>query len=60
VNHYLLDSLLASDLPSETLEKIFKVLTEQPCTAGGQTLPSYRIPIAWENLGLSLAEALSS
>ena len=60
VNHNLLDSLLASDLPSETLENIFKILTEQPCTAGGQTLPSYRIPIAWENLGLSLAEALSS
>ena len=58
VNHYLLDALLASDLSIEALEKCFEVLCEQPATGGGQTLPSYRIPIAWENLGLQLAEQL--
>jgi hypothetical protein len=60
VNHYILDALLASDFPDSMLEDAFKVLAEQPCSGGGQTLPSYRIPIAWEHFGLSLAEALSS
>ena len=59
VNHYILDALLMSDLKDETLESAFKVLCEQPSTGGGQTLPSYRIPIAWEHFGLSLAESLS-
>jgi len=59
VNHYLLDALLASDFPLEVIENCLKVLCEQPSTAGGQTLPSYRIPIAWENLGLGIAEVLS-
>ena len=58
VHLYLIDALLVSDLSTETLENCFKVLCKQPATAGGQTLPSYRIPIAWEALGLHLAEQL--
>ncbi len=58
VNHYLFDALLASDLPLEVLENCFRVMSQQPATAGGQTLPSYRIPIAWEMLGLQIAEQL--
>ena len=39
--------------------KAVHVLACQPSTGGGQTLSSYRIPIAWENLGIKMAEALA-
>jgi len=60
VNHYLIDALLASDISTEVLEDCFRVLCEQPASAGGQTLPSYRIPIAWEKLGLQFAETIAN
>ncbi len=59
VIHYILDSLLASKLSPEKLAKAVEVLVKQPSTGGGQTLGSYRIPIAWEHLGLQLASVLA-
>lgn len=60
VIQYLLEAILQSN--SISLQKkslAIDVLAKQPTTGGGQTLPSYRIPIAWEALGLGLAEALA-
>jgi hypothetical protein len=59
VHQYLLDSLLQSKLPPEKILKTVMCLTNQASTGGGNTLGSYRIPIAWENLGIQLAESLS-
>lgn len=59
VVHYLLDSLLNSKIDSKKVKKAVSILAEQASTGGGQTLCSYRIPIAWEHLGIQLAESLS-
>jgi hypothetical protein len=59
VIHYILESLLASGLPIPTIQAAVSVLTTMPASAGGQTLPSYRIPIAWEALGIGIASALA-
>jgi hypothetical protein len=60
VVHYILDSLLVSKLPPAKIAKAVAILAAEPCTGGGQTLNSYRIPIAWEHLGIELARALSA
>ena len=60
VGHYVLDSLLASTISPAKVVKAVEALSKQPSTGGGQTLGSYRIPIAWEHLGIQLAIALSS
>jgi len=54
-----MEALLASGLPLETVDKAVAVLVKMPASAGGQTLPSYRIPIAWEALGIGIAEVLA-
>jgi hypothetical protein len=59
VVHYFLDSLLTSKLPADRLAKAVAVLAAEPSTGGGQTLNSYRIPIAWEHLGIEMATALA-
>jgi hypothetical protein len=59
VAHYILDSVLQSKLPDEKIKRVVKILSEEPSTGGGQTLGSYRIPIAWEHLGIGLASALA-
>ncbi len=59
VLQYILDALLQSKLPPNKILESVQVLTNQPSTGGGHTLGSYRIPIAWENLGLQLASALA-
>jgi hypothetical protein len=59
VTHYLLESLLESGLPIEKIDAAVGVLASMPTSGGGQTLPSYRIPIAWEALGIGIAEALA-
>jgi len=59
VIHYFLQSFLQSDLPLPKLQAAVKTLMAQPSTGGGQTLGSYRIPIAWEHLGLQVATALA-
>lgn len=60
VIQYFLEALVASNLPPEKLLKAVEVLANQPTTGGGQTLGSYRIPIAWEHLGLQLATVLAT
>jgi hypothetical protein len=55
----MLDSLLQAKLPEEKLKKAVLALSKQPSTGGGQTLGSYRIPIAWEHLGIQVASALA-
>ena len=59
VIQYLLDALLQSKLPDKKLLKAVEVLSNQSSSGGGNTLESYRIPIAWEHLGLHLAQALA-
>jgi hypothetical protein len=59
VAHYILDSVLQSKLPDDKIKRVVKALSEEPSTGGGQTLGSYRIPIAWEHLGIGLASALA-
>jgi hypothetical protein len=59
VVHYILESILQSSLPEKKIQKAVEILALQPSTGGGQTLGSYRIPIAWEHLGLELASALA-
>jgi hypothetical protein len=60
VIQYFLDSLLQSKLPPEKLLATIESLSQQPSSGGGNTLGSYRIPIAWEHLGIQVASALSS
>ncbi len=57
--HYLLESILQSRLPFDKIQKAVAVLAKEPSTGGGQTLGSYRIPIAWEHLGIEMATALA-
>jgi hypothetical protein len=59
VIHYFLQSLLQSKLSITKLKKAVETLMTQASTGGGQTLGSYRIPIAWEHLGLKMAIALA-
>jgi hypothetical protein len=60
VAHYILESVLQSKLPAEKITKAVAALAAEPSTGGGQTLNSYRIPIAWEHLGIALASALAA
>ena len=58
--HFVLDALLL--LPGvkwEQRQKALDVVATFEGTGGGQTLPSYRIPILWESLFLQLRDALS-
>ena len=59
VVHYLLESILQSQLSASTIQRAVSVLAKEPSTGGGQTLGSYRIPIAWEHLGIEIASALA-
>lgn len=60
VVHYILESLLHLPIPHGQLVKAVAVLANESSTGGGQTLASYRIPIAWEHLGIHLATALAT
>jgi hypothetical protein len=58
--HFVLDALLQlEDITDEQREKALNILASMEGTGGGQTLPSYRIPILWESLFLQLRNALS-
>jgi hypothetical protein len=59
VCHYFLEALLASGLPLPVVADGVAVLAGMPASGGGMTLPSYRIPIAWEALGIRIAETLA-
>jgi hypothetical protein len=57
--HAVLMGLHTLDLPNETLLAALKICIQQPYTGPGQTVPSYRIPMLWENFLLLLRECLS-
>jgi hypothetical protein len=52
-------SVLQLDIPDEYRLAALRILAKQEGTASGQTIPSYRIPMAWESLFLQIREALS-
>lgn len=53
--HYMLDAVLTSPCLTATQRlNAVTVLASCDATAGGYTIPSYRIPILWESLFLSL------
>jgi hypothetical protein len=57
--HFLLDVILEmGELSEEKRLRLLQVLAETEATGGGITLPSYRIPIVWENLFLKLRNAI--
>jgi hypothetical protein len=58
--HHLLDAVLEhTGLSGEQRLKAIKILAACDATGGGYTIPSYRIPILWENLFIQLRSALS-
>jgi hypothetical protein len=58
--HHLLDVMLTLPLESEKRNTLLAILAKQEATAAGETIPSYRIPLLWENLFLDIREAISS
>lgn len=57
--HFLLDVILQMDnLKEDQRLRLLKVLADTEASGGGITLPSYRIPIVWENLFLKLRNAI--
>lgn len=58
--HFVLDVLLELEGISESQRgKCLAILASMEGTGGGQTLPSYRIPILWESLFVQLRNVLS-
>ena len=57
--HHFMISLLRLDIPAEKRLAALRILAKQEGTASGQTIPSYRIPMAWESLFLQMRQALS-
>lgn len=58
--HFVLDALLELEgITDKQRKESLKILASMEGTGGGQTLPSYRIPILWESLFLQLRHALS-
>lgn len=54
-NHFLLDVILThTEITDEQRKGAIKILAASEATAGGYTIPSYRIPILWENLFIQL------
>jgi hypothetical protein len=57
--HFLLDVILdMKELNEKQRTLLLKVLSNTQATGGGLTLPSYRIPIVWENLFINLRNAI--
>lgn len=58
--HFVLDALLElEDISEKQRGQALSILASMEGTGGGQTLPSYRIPILWESLFLQLRHVLS-
>lgn len=57
--HILLMILLEIQMPEPMRLRAIDVLARQEATAAGQTIPSYRIPLLWENMFLFLRDSLS-
>lgn len=59
--HFLLDIIVLMDekeINGGQKFRMLEVLASTEATAGGLTLPSYRIPIVWENLFIKLRNAI--
>ena len=57
--HFLLDVIVTmKEINEDQRLRLLFVLSECQATGGGLTLPSYRIPIVWENLFLNLRNAI--
>ena len=57
--HFLLDVIIQEKSFTEfERRKLLEVLASTEATGGGITLPSYRIPIVWENLFVKLRNCL--
>lgn len=58
--HFVLDALLTiEEISDKQRSEALSILASMEGTGGGQTLPSYRIPILWESLFLQLRHVLS-
>lgn len=57
--HHIMVSLFRLPISEQGRLKALRILAKQEGTASGQTIPSYRIPMAWENLFLQIRQALS-
>jgi hypothetical protein len=58
--HFILDVILEMDgITEQQRGKCLAILASMEGTGGGQTLPSYRIPILWESLFVQLRNVLS-
>jgi hypothetical protein len=57
--HHWLLAIDALPLSKETRAAVAAVCIKQPFTGAGQTVPSYRIPILWEQYLCSLRNALA-
>ena len=57
--HHFMVSLLKLPIPEPYRLAGLRILAKQEGSASGQTIPSYRIPMAWESLFLQMREALS-
>ena len=57
--HHSLLAILKLDISSEKKYKAIDVLANQEGSSSGQTIPSYRIPIAWEGLFIQIRNAIS-
>lgn len=57
--HILMNIVLTLPMPETKRLRAMDVLSRQEATAPGQTIPSYRIPLLWENLFLFLRDSLS-
>ena len=57
--HFLLDVIIQmKELNEGQRLRLLEVLANTEATSGGITLPSYRIPIVWENLFINLRNAI--
>ena len=57
--HHSLLAILKLDIPLVKKYKAITVLANQEGSSAGQTIPSYRIPIAWEGLFIQIRDAIS-
>jgi hypothetical protein len=57
--HILMNTILTIPMPETKRLRAMDVLARQEATAAGQTIPSYRIPLLWENMFLFLRQSLS-
>lgn len=57
--HHWLFALQSISLTQEQQKQLAELCIRQPFTGSGQTVPSYRIPILWENYLLGIRSILS-